>query len=420
MAFVPPSVLRAIHQSAGANDTEQWTVGSLTALAILILGWTVLWHFLRRWTADWRIHFFSLFAWITLCVPLTDALFHRRLMPQPGRYKLELELALALLVVFAARPLYAKFPVSVRRAFVLLLLALAAEQVVRFRKFEKAFVVPVDATRTVEYRAATWVEHNLAGARVFLPGSLAQWADDFAPVLQFSGGSWSMATNQSQQKANANIVFNANPATRATALVWLKAFGVGAVGVSAPGSPDDWKPFGDPAKFSALPVLWSDSGITIHRVPLRSASLAHVVPPDAIVKRPPGNPEDDGAAARYVAALDDASLPLAAFEWLDPNHIRIRATASPGQAVSIQVGYHPGWHAAANGQHRAIYKDGLGLMWLRPECHGACAIDLDYDGGWQLWLCRLVSYLAMLLLLAAAIYAGWGGLRPHRRMEETS
>jgi hypothetical protein len=47
------------------------------------------------------------------------------------------------------------------------------------------------------------------------------------------------------------------------------------------------------------------------------------------------------------------------------------------------------------GQPRAIYKDGLGLMWLRPECGGPCEILLDYDGGWDLRLCRIVSYAAL-------------------------
>ena len=328
MAFVPPSVLMAIHQSTVASEPERWTMGSVTAVTVVILGWTVLWHLLRRWNAGWQARFFVLFAWVTFCLPFTGEILHRQLMPQPGRYKLELELALALLAAFAVRPLFEKLPAAVRRATVLVLLALAAEQVVHDRKLEKEYLFPLDQTRTVEYRAATWLERNLPGTRVFLPGSLAQWANDFTGVLQFSGESWSMATNQSQQKAYADIVFGGGPVIREISLTWLKAFGVGAVGMSAPNGREYWKPYADPSKFDALPVLWSESGVTIHRVPLRSASFAHVVPPGAIVRHPPQNPEDDGEAAQYVAALDDASLPTAGFAWRDRNHIRIRATAS--------------------------------------------------------------------------------------------
>ena len=405
MAFVPPSVLAAIHESTLASQNERWTLESVTALTLVILGWTVLWHLLRRSKAGWQIRFFVLLAWVTFSIPFAGEVSHRQLMPQPGRYRLELELALALLAAFGIRPLFGRLPVAVRRAVVLVLLALAAEQVAHDRRLEKEYLFPLDQTRTVEYHAATWLERNLPGTRVFLPGSLAQWADDFAEVHQFSGESWSMATNQSQQKAYADIVFGGGPSIRPISLTWLKAFGVGAVGMSAPNGQEYWKPYADPHKFDDLPVLWTESGVTIHRVPLHSASFAHVVPTGAIVRHPPRNPEDDGEAARYVAALDDPSLPAADFAWRDRNHIRIRASASPGQVLSIQVGYHPGWHATVNGQPRAIYKDGLGLMWLRPESKGACVVELTYSGGWELWLCRIVCCLAILLLVASGVTA---------------
>lgn len=401
IAWVPPSVLGAIHESTAVSDREGWTLGSFTALAIVILGWTILRHLLAKWTKDWRLQFFALFAWLMFSLPFTGEIMHRRLLPQPGRYKIELEMAMALIVVFGFTALMRCLPAAVRRAIVLLALALAVEQVATFRKLEKEYLFPVDQTKTVEYRAARWAENNLPGARLFLPGSMAQWADDFAPVLQLSGGSWSMATNRSQQYAEADIVFGSAPGIREISLTWLKAYGVAAVGVSGPNSQEYWKPYADPGKFDGLPVLWNDSGVTIYRVPLRSISLAHVVPEAAIVRRPPRGPEDAGEAARYAAALDDTSFPLADLTWQNTNHMRILTTAAPGQAVSVQVGYHPGWHARANGQRRTVYKDGLGLMWLRPECHGPCQIDLDYNGGWALWLCRGLSYAAIAAIILA-------------------
>jgi hypothetical protein len=33
-------------------------------------------------------------------------------------------------------------------------------------------------------------------------------------------------------------------------------------------------------------------------------------------------------------------------------------------------------------------------MWLRPECDGPCEVQLDYDGGWELRVCRGISCLA--------------------------
>lgn len=400
MAWVPPSVLRAIRESTVASDREGWSLGSLTALGLTLLASTVLWNFLQRATKDRYLRCFALFACITFCLVFTAEFMHRRMLPQAGRYRLEVELALAWMAVFAVVPLYRRLPAPVRRAAIFLVLAFAAEQVAAYRKHAKEYLFPDSLAKTVEYRAAVWAGQNLPGTRVFFPGSMAQWANLFADVLQFTGGSWSMATNQSQQNADADIVFGSGPGIRDISIAWLKAYGVGAVAVSGAHSAEYWHPYADPSKFVGFSELWSESGVTIYRVPQRSASLAHVVPATAIVRHPPRNPEDAAEAARFAAALDDPSLPLADFTWQDRNHILIRTNATPGQTVSVQVSYHPGWHATVNGRSTAVFKDGLGLMWLHPECRGSCEIRLVYNGGWQLWLCRIVSYAAWMALLA--------------------
>ena len=397
MAFMPPSVLSAISESTSVSDEEKWTLTSLAAIAGAVLGWTILRHLFRRYSVDWRVQFFAYFAWIAASVPLAWDYLHRRIMPQPGRYKLEMELGLALAVAFGSRALLRRVPVAIRSAIVFVLLALAAEQIVEFRKQEKSYLFPQDVAKTVEYRASTWAARNLPGVRVFFPGSIAQWANAFADVQQFSGGSWSMATNRSQQNAAAGILFETaklDPETKLS-LTWLKAYGVGAIAVSGPKSAEYWKPFKEPERFDALPALWTDSGVTIRQVPARSTSLAHVVPESAIVRHPPKTPEDIGEAARYVAALEDSSLPTAALEWRGEEQMRIHTIAAPGQVISVQEGYHPGWRATAGGNKRQIFKDGLGLMWLRPGCNGPCEIVLDYTGGWELWTSRMIGYCAM-------------------------
>jgi hypothetical protein len=392
IAFVPPSVWLAIQESARASNQEKWTIGSLTALTLLIAGWAVLWSLIHSRILQWPYQFFMLFTWVAFCIPFTGEILHRRLLPQPERYRLELELALTLPICFGAKYLLEKLPASVRRSFIFLLLAIAAEQVESHRKREKELLLPQDITQTVEYRAAIWAEHNLPSQRVFFPGSVAMWANDFTNIQQLSGGSWSMATNQSEQKAEIQIVFGSGASGRDASLTWLKAYGVSAVAVSARDSQEFWKPYADPSKFDSLPLLWTEGGVSIRRVPVLSASLAHFVPADAIVQHAPGNPEDLGEVARYVSALDDPGLPLPEMEWRGLNRILIHTNATAGHALSVQVSYHSGWHAAANGEPRKIRKDGLGLMWLDPACNGPCQIDLHYDGGWELRICRVISY----------------------------
>ena len=404
--FLPPSMLVAIRR-ASSNGEGGWNAGSLTALAIVFLGWIVLWRVLQRLTSDWRMRFFALFAYLTSSVPLISAYLHRQFLPQPGRYKMEMELAIALVLVFGLRSLFKKAPLSLKVALLFLFFALAGEQIVNQRQFAKNILRSTDVTQTIEYRTAAWARLNLSGVRVMLPGSIAQWANDFTDVSQFSGSSWSQAYSQTQQRALAAI-YNGGDTPQQDARValdWLRAFGVGAIAVSGPNSQEFWKPFAHPDKFEGLlPVLWREDDLVIYRVPQRTSSLAHVVNETTIVRRSPKGPRDTDEIERYVVALDDPALPAADFHWAGPNGIQIRTMASAGQAISVQVSYHPGWHAKTGNRTIEVRRDGLGLMWLRPECSGICDIQLDYDGGWELRLCRYISFTAISLLLVAILW----------------
>ena len=132
---------------------------------------------------------------------------------------------------------------SVRRALLLVASPLAAEQTVDHRKQEKKFTFPQDVTGTVEYRAATWAQKTFPNIRFFLPGSMAQWANTFTDVQQFTGGSFTMATNQVQQRADTAIGFGAADVqedVRLT-LTWLKAYGVGVIAISGKDSQEYWR-----------------------------------------------------------------------------------------------------------------------------------------------------------------------------------
>ncbi|HUA58982.1 MAG TPA: hypothetical protein VML19_09525 [Verrucomicrobiae bacterium] len=403
--FLSPSFMGAIREANAAQEGA-WNLQSLTALTFTILGWSILWHYLPRFTTDWRIRFFVLFAWVVSSIPLADLIMHSHFLPQPGRYKLEMELALPLAAVFAAGLLANRIPRAIRIALVLYLLALAAQQVSNFRKAEKADTFPREITTTIEYRAAIWAQQNYPNLRFFMPGSIAQWTNTFTGVQQFTGESFTMAVNQVQQRADTMIAFGTDDVAAEVrmSLAWLKAYGVGVIAVTSKESEEFWKAFTHPQKFDGvLPVLWSQGGVTMYRVPLREFTLAHVVPESALVKRQPLQPDDTAEVERFAAALDDASLPGTSFDWEGRNRIRIRSTVVPGQVLTIQEGYHPGWHASVSGKSTPVHRDGLGLMWLRPDCHGNCEVTLDYDGGWELRVCRWLSWLALAGLVGALV-----------------
>jgi hypothetical protein len=202
-----------------------------------------------------------------------------------------------------------------------------------------------------------------------------------------------MAYNLVRQHANDGVQ---SMEDAARPLVWLKAYGVGAICVAGPKSPEFWKTAHYANKFEGvLPVLWREDDTTIFAIPRRSSSFAHVIPEGAIVADRPRSEGDLANVQRYVAALEDPALPEATFRWDGTNRFVVGVPAAPGQAISVQVSWHPGWHATVHGGKLPIAKDGLGLMWMKPQCAGPCEIRMEYDGGWQLRLLRWLSFAAI-------------------------
>ena len=409
--FLPPSMWRAMALASAAHEPWSWDWGLLKTLAASAVVWVTLVHYLSRWIADWRLRFFGLLAFAMSWGPVLSVWLHRQVLPQPQHFRMEMEPAIALAVVFGLRPPLEKLPRWGKVALACAMLLVAGQQTLERRRLAKDTLNPADVTRTIEYRTAIRVSREFPRARVMMPGSIAQWANAFTETLQFSGGEGMAAYSQRQQRAMTAIYQGGKtPAEDArVALAWLKAYGVAAVVVSGPLSRETWKPFAHPLKFDGvLPVVWSDDGVTAYRVPQRTLSLAHVVPENALVTQMPGHAADTAPLDRYNAALDDPALPESALEWQGRNRIRIRALPAPGQVVSIQISYHPGWHATLNGRPAEIRADGLGAMWLRPDSAGPAMVELDYDGGWELRVCRWIGLAG---ILAAALCLVRGGIR---------
>jgi hypothetical protein len=403
--FLSPSLMSAIRE-ANATQEDGWSLGSATALAFTILGGAVVHHVATRYSKDWRLHFFAMFAWVATSIPLGQLILNRHFLPQPNRYKFEMELGLWVVLTLIAAYWWTRTPASIRRAAGLFLLALAAEQVADFRKQEKKFTFPADITGTVEYRAATWAQQNYPQLRFFMPGSIAQWTNTFTDIQQFTGESFTLAVNQVQQRADTAIAFGIDDVEkeRRITLAWLKAYGVGLLAISAKDSQEYWKGFTHPEKFDGiLPAMWQGGGVTIFRVPLREFTLAHLVDERSVVRRVPKEPDDTADVERFAAALDDPAVPGTSFDWEGRNRARIRTTMAPGRALSVQVTHHPGWHASVGGRPQQIFKDGLGLMYLKPACTGSCEVVLEYDGGWELRLCRWLSWAALAALIVIPV-----------------
>jgi hypothetical protein len=390
--FLPPSIIATIRSNQQHAPEDAWSVGSFVALGIVLAGAALLTVMLDRLRAARYVRFFLLFAFVASSIPLLDTYLNRHFIPQPNRYTSEMELGLAMTIFVVLTGVWARLPRKIAIALAAFFVSIAAEHVVPFLAFTQESTRAVDITQTIEYRIARWTDEHMPGQRIMVPGSIAQWFNAFSNTPQLSGASFSTTPNWNEQEAMRTILTSAHPPETDEAILWLKAFGVQAVTAGGRNTPEFWKGVSS-TKFDAqLPILWRQQDTTIYRVPQRSASLAHVVPPAAADE-----------LRRYVAALDDPSLPLADFRWQSFRRATIDATVSAGQAISVQTCYHPGWHAKANGRTAPIVRDGLGFLLIQPDCRGPCHIDLTYNGGVEYILCRILSAIA---LAGIAVYVG--------------
>lgn len=401
--YFPPSLMRAVRTNAQLFPNMQWTAGSFWAfMGVAGIG-ALLWFVSRRWH-PWYLRFFLLLAYLTFVIPALEEKWQLHFIPQGGRYKVELELTLVLLIVFAAALLIDRLPRLVQGALALLLIWPVSQQVIAHRRFSKNVIQPADITQTIEYQVARWVEPNLPGWRVTAPGSIAQWLNAFSKVAQFTGGSFPTAPNPVQLHIGSDLISTTDATVPP---LWYKAYGVDAVIVAGRDSPEFWRPHPHGHQFDGVfPLLWDERDTQIYAVP-RARTLAHVISQDSLVSRTPASLSDMAQLARYVAAMENADIIPARFQWLRDGRARIHADLGPKQVLSVQVTYHPGWKAKAAGRPIPIAKDALGQIVLTPDRPGAYDIELLYGADWEGRLCRILSIGTLLGVAIVACRRRW-------------
>jgi len=285
---------------------------------------------------------------------------------------------------------------------------LAGMQVWNYAQYGRQLIRPVQVQRTVEYQVAEWLERNGPYARVFVPGSMSLWLNDFTDTPQLAGCCDQSPPNFETRVAEYTIYSDSHAGDLAAyySLIWLKAFGVQAIAMDGAASTEAYHPYAHPRKFDGmLRQLWKQGDNEILEVPHRTSGLAHVIPEDALARRTPIHGLDVAPLLPYIAALDDPALPSAAMDWRNQHDATIRARLSEGEAISVQVTYTKGWHATVNGRPREVSRDAIGLLAIRPRCEGDCVIRLTYDGGTEMLAARIASWSMTVLLFGGVVLA---------------
>jgi len=410
--WLSPAMIRAVRQSAPTTGGDfRYRPETWIALAVMAAVFLLLWFTMRRIQAPPHVQFFVLFGYVHTAIVLIWYIWRISVIPQPSRYQLELDMALLLGVIFAGAAVLDRFSLPVRRAAFAVVAAGLAVQCVYAASYARRLIRAADTTQLMEYKMAQWMDQNRRGGRAFMSGSSSMLYNAVTDNPQMKGGHDQQAVNPFMAIVGFTIYSGMNAGERdaAYSIFWLKAYGANAISVSGPDSSDYYKPFAHPRKFEGiLPVLWREGDNTIYEVSSRSWSLAHVIPASAVVARTPIHGLDIAPAEAYVAALDDARYPPAAFQWKSMSEAEIRATVEPGQVIAAQVTYDRGWEAWARGKRQRIRRDGLGLMVIDADCTGPSEISLRYTGGVERTVTRGLSLAASLVALAFAV---WGRRR---------
>ncbi len=390
--WIPPSTLAAVRTNA-QRIGGLYTIGPmhlvyLTVAALLFWG---LVRLMRGWSVSAK--FGALFAATMGSLPLLGEYAQIYLLPQPERYHLEMEMAIAVLFGCGFSWCWLRAGKRVRAALILVGLVFCLYSGRKLRRQAWELTQSIDMSTTVEYQASQWMRQNLRGQRVLTPGSVSFWMNAFTDTPQLMGGFDQGITNPLLAGVHYQLYSGMGDGGSKLALALLQSYGVRAVMVGGPNSREHYHPFQRLDRFADLRQLWRDGDDVIYEVPSPSNSLAHAVRAEDLVSEGSGYTEAAPQSARFAAALK----PGIELSWANWHTGTATGRFATGELLSLQISYVKGWHATVRGEERPVRSDGLGLMVVDPRCTGLCTVDLSFDGGWE-------AFFAWVLSLAAALF----------------
>jgi hypothetical protein len=275
-------------------------------------------------------------------------------------------------------------------------------QAYNYRRYAHDIIHPLEIETTPEYQLAKWADANMHGQRVFVRGTFGFWFNAFTETPQMAGFFDQSIRNHEDRIASyvVSAGYRSDPESADYSMLWLKAWAAGAIQIGGPKSANFYHDYDFPYRFKeSLPLVWSNGDDYVYRVPERTEGLARVVRARDLMTHPPANGIDAAELRPFVAALDDASLPQARFEWQGSGTAKVSGVLTPDQVYSVAINYDPGWTATRGGHDVALHPDGMGMIALEPHCSGTCEVRMNWTQGWE----PACAISAFLLALAGSI-----------------
>jgi len=398
VSWIPPStVIKTETDTQAFEPAGRFAAQHLFYLAVLaVLTWLLL-RAMAAMRTPGPLRFSLLFFFYMAALTLGRYWLDVTLLAQAHRFHLAMEMGFTLTLVFAIRLAVERWTV-LRKPAAAALVGLCVYQFLQYRVYARRLIHGIDILQTSEYKTARWFDEHMRDSRVMAPGSTSFWLNVFTDTPQMTGCCPQGVLSQTIPIAHYGINTDLTAEGRAfeNSLLWFKALGVRAVAVSGPRSTEVYKPFYHPGKFEGrLPVLWRDGDDVIYEVPWRHYSLAHAMAERDLVARAPLHGVDTAPLVPYTAAIDQTDAPDLDMRWINNETMVIAGPLGPGQLVSVQENWHPGWHASVGGLPRLIFADKLGFITVAPECSGDCRIELHYDGGLEMRMARWVTRMSI-------------------------
>lgn len=346
----------------------------------------------------WRLPVLGFLLPMTV-IPLSWEYLEFYFLPQPHRYHLEMDLALALVIGVGL----AKLPRVWAGAGIVGMLCFG---IVQGRALDPQ-ILPMVLQETWEHRITSWMSNYDSGARVYYQGSPRFFAGVERDQTQFGGGFLNGLKLPSFFLTDYGIT--AMKRDGPLTVAWLKALGVDFVAVGEANSEEPFKPWQDPGSFRGLlEEVWRERGDVIYETKRRNESLAHVIPRGALMERLPVSFVDSAEMYRYVAALEGEASNGGVLTWLAPGKARVEVETRKGEVVSVQVAHDPRWRARVGGKAWPIHRDALGWMWIEPQQTGPAVIEMEFHH--PRWM--LVVWVTAWLIFFGALFGGFSARLP--------
>jgi len=400
--WVPPSVIAGVIRNAQQSDGTSLGAAQLwPGLIVAVACITLLFVFQRTNTNRWS-RFFVFFALLTGAVSMGYEWWGWRLLPQAHRFQIEFEMAFAAVLAYFLIRCARKLPARAGVVIGLVLTGFGARQTMNYARYAERLTEPIEITSTIEYQMAKWFEANLGNQRVFAPGNVSLWMNMFTDVPQVAGCCDQGMPNQEYRIALYTIYTGQNAGARDAeiSVLWLRAYGANAIGVTGPNSTEFFKPYWNWKKFDGvLPELWRQGENVVYRVPRKSIDPVRVIPKSAITPRAPENGLIVEPIQPFVTALEDPAMPPATFRWVNRHEAVVDTETNAGQVIFLQISHDAGSKAIEDGIALPVNVDPLGMSYVEPVKRGPVQLRLVYDGGPEVQLTRVFLGLGLFLIV---------------------